>query len=126
MNPNFHLNIRRHDESLDIMLHGRFNGSSAHELMHAILKETRHCLPIHIHTQGVTHADPFGKAVMESLIPNRELRSRLHFSGALAREISPEGCVFLPEDKQRGHVCKGNCKTCACHPEAKHPAGAEA
>ncbi|MCM2287149.1 MAG: hypothetical protein NDI81_20405 [Desulfobacula sp.] len=66
---------------------------------------------LNIHTHGVTHADPFGKAVMESLIPNKAFRSRLYFSGALAREISPEGCVFLPKDKQRGHVYKGNCKT---------------
>lgn len=91
MNSNFHLNIRRHDESLDILLHGRFNGSSAHELMHAILKENRHCLPIHIHTQGVTHADPFGKAVLETLPtdtrktsipqgrrPNHDKRKRRH------------------------------------------------
>jgi len=59
---------------------------------------------------------PYGyhKAVMESLIPNREFRSRLRFSGPMAREISPEGCIFLPEEKQQGHVCKGNCKTCTC------------
>ena len=114
MKSNFHLESRQDNQTLHIHLHGTFDGASAFELIRVITDGKDKVDRIYIDTSRLTQALPFGRSILDSHLPKNGLRPALHFSGARAGEILPEGCTLLKTGKQNTHLCSGNCKNCSC------------
>jgi hypothetical protein len=37
----------------------------------------------------------------------------------LAADILPDGCILMDGNKSEGHLCKGECRYCACTKPAR-------
>ena len=68
MASNFRILIHRNSCNLHLKLIGDFDGTSAHELIRAIVSHGRGADKIFIHTNGLRDVAPFGKAVFQSNI----------------------------------------------------------
>ncbi len=112
MESNFYLETQNRDQNVHIHLHGVFDGASAFELIQKI--EAHPDRNIVIETRAVTQAMAYGRHVLKWQLPKRVKRSRLHFSGAHAKQIMPAGCRLLKQKNGTPHVCMGNCKNCTC------------
>ncbi|WP_022667131.1 hypothetical protein [Desulfospira joergensenii] len=95
MQSKFHLKTQKRNQNLYIDLYGTFDGSSAFELVNIIQKEKNRNQSIFIDTSRLSKSFPFGRAVLDSHLPNNSLRERLHFLGRWANRIRPEGSRTL-------------------------------
>ena len=114
MKSNFHLQTRKKNHELHINLHGIFDGASAFELIEVIQDGEKEGLSIFIDTSHLKEAYAFGKSVLDTHLPKNALRTKVHFSGAWAEGILPDGCILFNGVHKKGHRCKGNCKNCKC------------
>ncbi len=114
MKTNFYLETHHQHHDLRINLHGIFDGSSAFELIQTIKDKQNIFKAVFIDTTNVTSAIPFGREILNTHLPQRKFRTRLHFSGRHAKDIIPQGCVLLKGKMTKKHRCSGNCKNCAC------------
>tara|TARA_B100000614_G_scaffold167372_1_gene149098 strand:+ start:285 stop:665 length:381 start_codon:yes stop_codon:yes gene_type:complete len=114
MKSNFHLKTRKKNHELHINLHGIFDGASAFELIEVIRDGEKEGLSIFIDTNHLKEAYVFGKSVLDTHLPKNALRAKVHFSGAWAEGILPDGCILFNGKHKKGHRCKGNCKNCKC------------
>ena len=65
MANNFHIFQHKTNESLHIKLTGDFDGSSASELINALVKNQNSYYQIFINTTEVKNIDPFGLDVLQ-------------------------------------------------------------
>lgn len=114
MKSNFHLNTVKKKQEYHIYLHGVFDGASAFELLEIIWEGDQKGVTIFIDTSHLKSAHPFGQEILESNLPQNGIRAKLHFKGAWAGDILPEGCHLLKGRNEKGHVCTGSCKNCKC------------
>ncbi len=114
MQSNFHVQTREENHLLHIHLYGVFDGVSAFELIETIQKGEHQAKNILVDTSSLTQTFPFGKVILDYHLPKSGLRARIHFSGAWAGDILPEGCTLLEGKPHKTHKCKGNCKNCVC------------
>ncbi|MCG8615823.1 MAG: hypothetical protein MI802_06365 [Desulfobacterales bacterium] len=114
MKSNFHLQTRKKNHELHINLHGIFDGASAFELIEVIQEGGKEGLSIFIDTSHLKEAYAFGKSVLDTHLPKNALRAKVHFSGAWAEGILPDGCILFNGKHKKGHRCRGNCKNCKC------------
>ncbi len=114
MKSNFHLETSTKNQEYHIQLHGVFDGASAFELLNVIREGEKQGMTIFIDTNHLVQALPFGRAILDSNLPKSAIRTRLHFKGALAEDLIPEGCSLLKNSHKKGHKCKGTCKNCRC------------
>ena len=99
MQSKFHLKTQKRNQNLYIDLYGIFDGSSAFELVNIIEKEKNRHRSIYIDTNRLSRSFPFGRAVLNSHLPNNSLRDKLHFLGRWASRIRPEGSRLLEMKK---------------------------
>jgi hypothetical protein len=114
MKSNFYLNTAQRNQEYHIDLHGVFDGASAFELLRSIWKGDKKGMTMFIDTSHLKATHPFGQAVLESNLPQNGIRAKLHFKGAWAGDILPEGCHLLKGRHEKGRVCTGSCKNCQC------------
>ena len=90
MAKNFKIAVHRNNENIHFRLMGEFDGSSACELLRA-LKSQWSAGKAFIHTNYLTHIDPFGRSVFQS---NLDVTSRqrplIIFTGDKASQLDPE------------------------------------
>ena len=90
MATNFRTIVRRKRDTLHLELKGEFDGSSALQLIQALLKNCGSASRVLIHTDGLSEVHPFGTAVFERHLPGKgKLKSPIIFTGEHAREIAP-------------------------------------
>lgn len=83
MASNFRILIHRNSCNLHLKLIGDFDGTSAHELVQAIVIHGRGANRIFIHTNGLRDVAPFGEAVFQCNISQTGLpASRFVITGA--------------------------------------------
>lgn len=83
MASNFRIIIHRNSCNLHLKLLGDFDGTSAHELIQAIVSHGRGADRIFIHTNGLREVAPFGRAVFQRNIDQTGLpASRFVITGA--------------------------------------------
>ena len=119
MATNFYLETNHYYHDLHINLHSAFDGSSAYELIRTINDQQDIFKAVFIDITHVTSAVPFGKAVLNSHLPQKKFRARLYFSGSFAKDIIPNGFVLLKGNTGKTHNCSENCKNCVCRPTKK-------
>jgi hypothetical protein len=116
MENNFTMDTQRQDKNIHIDMKGTFDGASAFALIHeigdGIYDATNN---IYVETNEISKVYPFGKAILDSNLP-KKCRKCVHFSGAMADRIAPEGCAVENEEiHQGGGKCTGNCENCLCN-----------
>ena len=114
METDFHIKAKINHNDLLIQLQGTFNGSSAFELANILKINSNISKSFFIDTDQITQIFPFGRAILNTELPKKGIRKRLHFTGSRAKEIIPEGCVLLNGNFKKKHVCTGQCKNCKC------------
>lgn len=89
MASNFRTTVIRERDTLHLELEGDFDGSSALELINALLENCGSASRVMIHTNGLTEVHPFGKAVFQKRLPVAgRLNSPIIFTGEHAEEIA--------------------------------------
>ena len=115
MENNFTMETHKQDKALHIDMKGTFDGASAFALIHEIgngIYDATHS--IYVETKDISKVYPFGRAILASNLP-KICRKCVHFSGAMADRIAPEGCAIANGDLHQGcHKCTGNCENCPC------------
>ncbi len=90
MAMNFRTIVSRERDTLHLELEGDFDGSSALELIHALLENCGSASRVMIHTNGLKEVHPFGRAVFQKSLPGAgKLNSSIIFMGEHAEEIAP-------------------------------------
>jgi hypothetical protein len=88
---NFRTIVSREHDTLHLRLEGDFDGSSALELVNALLENGGSVSRVMIHTDGLGEVHPFGKAVFHRHLPVAgRLKSSVSFVGKNAGLIAPE------------------------------------
>lgn len=115
MENNFTMETHKQDRDIHIDMKGTFDGASAFALIHEIgngLYDKNNS--IYVETKDISKVYPFDRAILASNIP-KICRKCLYFSGAMADQIAPEGCVIEDGYLHQGcHKCAGNCENCPC------------
>jgi hypothetical protein len=57
---NFKISFNRIEDGIHLKLYGDFDGSSAHELLNVLKRNSPDTLKINIQTDGLKHIHPFG------------------------------------------------------------------
>ena len=87
---NFQISFYRNKESLYIKLDGDFDGSSAHELLNALLEKGPDFKHIRIDTNDLKKIYPFGRNVFEkNFRPLRKQLNNIIFAGENKHYIVP-------------------------------------
>lgn len=90
MAANFRTIVSRERDTLHLELEGDFDGSSALELINALLENCGSASRVMIHTNGLNEVHPFGKAVFQRRLPVAgKLNSSIIFIGEHADKIAP-------------------------------------
>lgn len=95
MAGNFRIVVSRERDNLHLKLVGDFDGSSALELINALLENggSDHC--VFIHTNGLKEVHPFGKAVFQRHFPLAgRLNPSIIFIGKFAEDIAPHSAEY--------------------------------
>lgn len=123
MENNFTMETYKQDKDLHIDMKGTFDGASAF----ALIQEIENGIydkdnSIYVETRDISKVYSFGRSILASNIP-KTCRKSVYFSGAMADQIAPKGCVIKDRNfKQGRHKCTGNCKNCPCKKDAAPPA----
>lgn len=89
MASNFQILPYKTRDSLHLKLAGDFDGSSAHELINALVDNDKGCYQIFIDTNDLTTIHPFGREVLEKKIGNINKRFKnLIFIGEKLHKLS--------------------------------------
>lgn len=115
MENNFTMETYKLEQYLHIDMKGTFDGASAFALIQKIEKEIsdKHN-SVYVETQNISKVYAFGRTILSSNIP-KVCRKSVCFSGAMADQIAPEGCIIKDGyPKQSCHQCTGKCKNCQC------------
>ena len=89
MASNFKILIHRNSDNLHLKLMGDFDGSSAHQLLNLLSKNSPNASRIFIHTSCVKSIVPFGRSVFRNnlhLLKGKP--AHLVFTGEKASELS--------------------------------------
>jgi len=87
---NFQITFYRNKESLYIKLDGDFDGSSAHELLNALMEKGTDFKHIRIDTNDLKKIYPFGRNVFEkNFKPLRKQLNNIIFAGENKHYIIP-------------------------------------
>jgi hypothetical protein len=97
MAANFRILMHHSSESLHLKLLGDFDGTSAYEVINAML-ENAVSRRIFIHTAGVNTVHPFGKAVFQNNFPFKNQEIEVIFTGEHAAEMAPESVLKLTQE----------------------------
>ena len=90
MASNFKILIHRNSDNLHLKLMGDFDGSSAHQLLNLVSKNSPNASRIFIHTSCVKSIMPFGRKVFQDNFYNlKDNPVNLVFTGEKASELSP-------------------------------------
>lgn len=90
MASNFKILIHRNSDNLHLKLMGDFDGSSAHQLLNLVSKNSPNVSRIFIHTSCVKSIVPFGRKVLQDNFYNlKDNPVNLVFTGEKASELSP-------------------------------------
>ncbi len=90
MASNFQITSRRKGSALHLKLTGDFDGTSAMELIHAILEHTGSAQSILVETDGVNDFSPFGQQVFVKTFPcSPASRQKLIFTGKHGSKLNP-------------------------------------
>ncbi|MDD5207286.1 MAG: hypothetical protein PHS17_17805 [Desulfobacterales bacterium] len=90
---NFQMIVSRERDTLHLKLKGDFDGSSALELIDALLEKCGSAKCVVIHTNGLNQVHPFGKAVFQRRLPVAgKLNSSIMFTGKHAEKIHVGKC----------------------------------
>ncbi len=91
MAANFKVSVSKKSSCFHLKLHGYFDGSSAYELLHLILKLCNAKAKVYVHTEHLKAIYPFGRNVFQNnlhLIKAKEIR--LMLTGENARRMLPD------------------------------------
>lgn len=91
MATNFRIFLRQNKDNLHIRLSGDFDGSSAHELIHAIKNHNGNPKNIYIHTDRLSSVYPFGLAVFKKNCSSAKLTRLLTFTGEHRNKLALNG-----------------------------------
>jgi hypothetical protein len=100
MAANFKILMHYSSESLHLKLLGDFDGTSAYEVVNAML-ENGGGHRIFIHTAGLNTVHPFGKAVFQNNFPFKNQEIEVIFTGEHAAEIAPDSVLELTQEALR-------------------------
>ena len=96
MASGFKITSNRSGESLQLILTGDFDGSSAWELIHSLKRNAKSFHEIIIDTNCLNEIYPFGVHTFHKILSDfRRDRIRLLFKGEKADQISPEKDMSL-------------------------------
>jgi hypothetical protein len=91
MATNFRISMHRNCESLHLKLMGDFDGSSAHELLEVLKRNSHGIVKAFIHTSSLKDLHPFGRNVFLSNLDFMEGKSiSMMFTGTNAERLAPE------------------------------------
>lgn len=92
MATNFRISVRTHQQTVRLRLSGDFDGSSAHELIKTLARNTPKTRRIEVNTDGLRHVSPYGCSVFEAHLnlPPHCLE-QVVFTGDKAGDIAPDG-----------------------------------
>lgn len=102
MAANFRTIVSREQDTLLLELQGDFDGTSALDLINALLENSGSARVL-IQTNGLSEVHPFGKAVFQKHLPAAvRLNSSIVFIGKHAEEIAtpPQGDACRPVSGQ--------------------------
>ncbi len=90
MAANFNMIVDRERDTFHLKLEGDFDGSSALEVIHALVENCGSAKRVFIHTNGLGVVHPFGKAVFQRHFPlPGRLSPSIIFIGEHAEDIAP-------------------------------------
>jgi len=105
MASNFRIDCLKKGEMLHLKLKGYFDGSSAHELMHAITENCVRTRIVKIDTELLSGLHPFGVSLLQrNLRPFRKRSLKLVFTGCYAPGLASRGeelAMKVPERAER-------------------------
>ena len=87
MAANFKISVHWNSDNLHLKLMGDFDGSSAHELINTLKRNSRGAVRVFIHTNCLKQIHPFGKSVF--------------FNNLNTLNIHPAQFVFTGENKSK-------------------------
>jgi anti-anti-sigma regulatory factor len=89
MASNFGLAIDRNSDGFGLQLAGDFDGTSAHELIHAIKKFPEDTVKLYIYTNGLKTIQPFGLDIFHKFMRSHNGQStKIVFTGRNASKLS--------------------------------------
>ena len=96
MPSNFKISVHRNDENVHLKLAGDFDGSSAHELLDALMRYCPGASRAFIHTTCLMQIHPSGRDVLQSHLDILNGKCiPLIFTGDNADQLAPEGSKFF-------------------------------
>lgn len=96
MAANFRITQHRRSNTLYLKLAGDFDGTSALELIHALMHSPSEIGRIYIDTRGLTSLKPFGQNVfLKNCAVPRTMFSKLVFRGNYGQQIAPSGASLV-------------------------------
>ena len=91
MAKNFKVFVHRNSENVHLKLTGDFDGTSAHELLDVMRRNSFRTSRVFIHTESLEQIDPFGREVFRNNLNAVKTTSlRLLFTGSNARQLASE------------------------------------
>ena len=94
MARNFRISSHRNAENLHLKLMGDFDGTSAHELLKVLERNSARTTRIFMHTSSLRNIHPFGLNVFHSNLDVLSGRSlTMVFTGEYASQLAPENPI---------------------------------
>jgi hypothetical protein len=94
---NFRIIVHQSDDNLHLRLEGDFDSTAAQELLNALETRCRFASRAFIHTNGLTHIDPFGSCMFRIHLDGLKGSKKcwpLDFTGDHAEKLAPEGSLL--------------------------------
>ena len=95
MASNFRIFLHQNSDNLHLKLSGDFDGSSAHELIHAIKNHNGNPMNIYIDTSRLSCVYPFGLDVFKKNCGINNLTHSLTFTGEHGNKLAPKGSRII-------------------------------
>ncbi|MFH2066859.1 MAG: hypothetical protein ABIK15_16795 [Pseudomonadota bacterium] len=121
MSSNFHIEVRKTNDNLHIILKGDFDGNSAWELVNLLDKHCKANGKVIIDTRYLGKIYAFGCNIFRNRLNRRVLPpSQIVFRGESAGQIAVEGSCVETAHPNPSCRCDGKCRQCMCMGELKH------
>ena len=95
MASNFRMFLYQNSDSLHVKISGDFDGSSAHELIHAIKNHNGNARNIYVHTGSLSVVHSFGLDVFKKNLKADNSSLSLTFTGEHGTKLALEGSRIL-------------------------------
>jgi anti-anti-sigma regulatory factor len=99
MSPNFRIKPTRNDVKIILKLSGDFDGSSAFELINALMENSGRAEKIIVNTSGLSSIHPFGAGVFQKNCFLQRRAPELIITGKHGSKLAPDESRYVKAEK---------------------------